>query len=46
MEEKLIGQLIAYSKQSFEDRDIEELSWIERKEIIADVLTKQGFRRE
>ena len=33
-------------KQSLEDGDVEEFSWIEGKEIIADVLTKQGSRRE
>ena len=46
MEEKEIRQIIAYLKQSIEDRDVEEFSWIEGKEIIADVLTKQGSRRE
>ena len=46
VEEKQIRQLIAYLKQSLEDGDVEEFSWIEGKEIIADVLTKQGSRRE
>ena len=44
--EKSLRQSIAYLKQSLEDGDVEEFSWIEGKEIVADVLTKQGSKRE
>ena len=44
--EKSLRLSIAYLKQSLEDGDVEEFSWIEGKEIVADVLTKQGSKRE
>lgn len=46
VEEKQIRQFIAYLKQHLEDEDIEELSWIEGKECVADVLKEKGSRRE
>ena len=33
-------------KQCLEDKDVKEYSWIEGKDIVADVLTKQGSKRE
>ena len=44
--EKALRQSIAFLKQSLEDSNVKEFSWIEGKEIVADVLTKQGSRRE
>ena len=37
---------MAYLKQSFEDEEVLDYSWIQGEEIVADVLTKQGSRRE
>ena len=44
--EKALRQLVASLKQSMEDGDVEQYSWIEGKEIVADVFTKQGSNRE
>ena len=38
---KAIRQSIAFLKKSLEDGEVEEYSWIEGKEIIADVFMKQ-----
>ena len=38
--------MIAYLKQSLEDGDVEEFPWIDKKAIVANVLRKQGSRRE
>ena len=46
MSEKALRQSIAFLKQSLEYREVKEYSWIEGKEIIADILTKQGSKRE
>ena len=45
IEEKVLRQSIAYLKQTLEDGEVDEFSWIEGKEIVADVLTKQGSKR-
>ena len=39
--EKALRQSIASLKQSIEDGDVEQYSWIEGKETVADVFTKQ-----
>ena len=44
--EKALRQSIASLKQSLEDGDVDQFSWIEGKEIVADVFTKQGSKRE
>ena len=44
--EKALRQSVASLKQSMEDGDVEQYSWIEGKEIVADVFTKQGSNRE
>ena len=44
--EKSLRQSIAYLKQTLEDGEVEEFSWIEGKDIVADILTKQGSKRE
>ena len=44
--EKALRQSIASLKQSIEDGDVEQYSWIEGKEIVADVFTKQGLKKE
>ena len=44
--EKALRQSITFLKQSLEDGDVEEFSWIEGKDIVADILTKQGPKRE
>ena len=44
--EKALRQSIASMKQSLEDGDVDQFSWIEGKEIVADVFTKQGSKRE
>ena len=46
MAEKALRQPIEFLMQSLEDRDVEEFSWIEGKAIVADVLTKQGSKRD
>ena len=37
---------MAYLKPCLEDRNVDMFAWIEGKEIVADVLTKQGSRRD
>ena len=44
--EKSLRQSIAYLKQTLEDGEVEAYSWIEGKNIVADILTKQGSKRE
>ena len=46
MAEKVLRQGLTFLKQSLEDGDVEEFFWIEGKDIVADVLTKQGSKRE
>ena len=46
IEEKALRQSIAFLKQSLEDGDVTQYSWIEGKEIVADVFTKQGSNKE
>ena len=45
IEEKNLRQSIMYFKQS-ESGDVMGYSWIQGEEIVADVLTKRGSRRE
>jgi uncharacterized protein YheU (UPF0270 family) len=44
--EKSLRQSIAYLKQALEDGEVVAYSWIEGKNIVADILTKQGSKRE
>ena len=44
--EKVLRLLIAFLKQSLEDGKVEEYSWIEGKEIVAEVLTMQRSMKE
>ena len=37
---------MAFLKQCLEDKEVEMYAWIEGKEIVSNVLTKQGLRRE
>ena len=37
---------VAYLKQCLEEKDVYSYGWIEGENIVADVLTKQGSRRE
>ena len=46
IEEKAWRQSVAYIKQELEDEDVIAYSWIPGEEIVADILTKQGSRRE
>ena len=46
IEEKALRQSVSYLKQSLEDEDVLAYSWIPGEEIVADILTKQGSRRE
>ena len=46
IEEKALRQSVAYLKQSLEDEDVTAYSWIPGEEIVADILTKRGSRRE
>ena len=45
VEEKLLRQPVASLKQSLEDGEISQFSWISGSEIVADVFTKQGSER-
>ena len=36
---------MAYLKQSLEDEEVTDYSWIQGEEIVADILTKQGSKR-
>ena len=42
IEEKALRQSVAYLKQSLEDKEVTDYSWIQGEEIVADILTKQG----
>ena len=44
IEEKVLRQSVAYLKQSLEDGEVTDYSWIQGEEIVADILTKQGSR--
>ena len=44
--EKALRQSVVSLKQTLEDGDVESFSWIEGKDIVADILTKQGSKRE
>ena len=44
--EKALRQTIAFIKQSLEDKSVEQYSWIERKDIVEVVFTKEGSKRE
>ena len=46
IEEKNLRQSIMYFKQALESGDVMGYSWIQGEEIVADVLTKRGSRRE
>ena len=46
IEEKNLRQSVMFLKQSLERGDILGYSWIQGEEIVVDVLTKQGSRRE
>ena len=46
IEEKALRQSVAYLKQSLEDDDVMDYAWIQGEEIVADILTKQGSKRE
>ena len=46
IEEKALRQSIALLKQMLEDDEIGQYSWIEGSEIVADVFTKPGSKRE
>ena len=45
IEEKALRQSVAYLKQSLEDGEVTDYSWIQGEEIVADILTKQGSKR-
>ena len=45
IEEKALRQSVAYLKQSLEDEEVTDYSWIQGEEIVADILTKQGSKR-
>ena len=40
IKEKALRQSMAFLKQCLEDSDVESFTWIEGKDIVADVLTK------
>ena len=42
----MLRQSVAYLKQSLEDENVMANSWTPGEEIVADILTKQGSRRE
>ena len=44
--EKVLRQSVNYLKQGLEDGDVSLYGWIEGKDIVTDILTKQGSRRE
>ena len=44
--EKALRQSVAYLKQCLDDKNLDLYAWIEGKEIVADVLTKQGSKRD
>ena len=37
---------MAYLKQCLEDKEVDLYAWIDSKEIVNDVLTKQGSKRD
>ena len=46
IEEKVLRQSVAHLKQALEEGEIVGFSWIEGSEIVADIFTKQGSKRE
>ena len=46
IEEKALRQSVAYLKQSLEDEEVVDYAWIQGEEIVADILAKQGSKRE
>ena len=46
IEEKQLRQSVAYLKQELEDGEILGYSWIQGEEIVADIFTKQGSKKE
>ncbi len=44
IEKKALRQSVAYLKQSLEDEEVMDYSWIQGEEIVADMLTKQGSK--
>ena len=46
IEEKALRQSIAYLKQALEEGEIIGYSWIQGEEIVADIFTKQGSKRD
>ena len=46
IEEKALRQSVAYLKQSLEDEEVLDYDWIQGEEIVVDVMTKQGSKRE
>ena len=46
IEEKQLRQSVAYLKQELEDGEILGYSWIQGEEIVVDIFTKQGSKRE
>ena len=46
VKEKDLRQSVAYLKQCLEDKNVDMCACIKGKEIVADVLTKQGSRRD
>ena len=46
IEEKQLRQSVANLKQLLEEKDVEQYSWIEGTEIVADALTKEGSKRK
>ena len=46
IEEKTLMQLVVYLKQSLKNEEVMAYSWIEGDEILADILSKQGSKRE
>ena len=46
IEEKALRQSIASLRQSLEDAEVNQYSWIEDKEIVTDIITKVGSKKE
>ena len=46
IEETALRQSSAYLKQSLEDGEVTDYSWIQGEEIVAYILTKQGSKHE
>ena len=46
MGEKALSHSEAYLKQCLEDGEVTTYSWLERKDMIVDILTKQGSKHD